>query len=57
MWENLNTKWVKERHYSQQTLKHVQQVHQVSVLVINNVTTFPSRSLYITQNIAKTIPT
>ena len=41
MWENLNTKWVKEGHYSQQALKHVQHMHQVSVLVTNNVTTFP----------------
>ena len=31
----------KEGHYSQQTLKHQQQVHQVSDPVTNNVTTFP----------------
>ena len=41
MWDNLNARWVNERHYSQETLKHVQQVHQVSILVTNNVTTFP----------------
>ena len=47
----------KEGHYSQQALKHAQQVHPVSVLVINNVTTFPNRVLDITQNVTKTIPT
>ena len=31
----------KEGHHSQQALKHQQQVHWLSVLVTNNVTTFP----------------
>ena len=42
-------------HYSQQALKHVQHVHQVSVPVTNNVTSIPHYNLGCYP--PKTIPT
>ena len=35
----------KDGHYSQQALKHVQQVHQFSIHITNNVTNIPHYNL------------
>ena len=45
----------KDGHYTQQALKHVQQVHQVSVHVTNNVINLPIDNLACFP--PKTIPT
>ena len=47
----------KEEHYFQQALKHVQELHQVSVPVTNNVTNAPLQFKMLLKILPKSIPT